>query len=167
MGPRRKAHNPASSFTTHQIDETSETTLRDLLVALLLGIIFASTALCAQDVSPFVVSNPKNKKWPAEAATRIYFSTCELVARTVRPEKPPVLRPKFVLVLGSDNDEFVNLSPAMEVHLKSWNDVKFAEAVALIATRDVVHPDQMEKIVRQSVSLANSTVSVSQLKQNQ
>ena len=78
-----------------------------------------------------------------------------------------MLRPKFVLILGSDNDEFVNLSPDMEVHLKAWNDVKFAEAVALIATRNLVHPDQMEKIVQQSVSLANSTVSVSQLKQNQ
>lgn len=137
------------------------------MVALLLGSTVASTAIYAEDIAPFAVSNPKNKKWPAEEATRIYFSTCELVARTVRPEKPPVLRPKFVLVLGSDNDEFVNLSPDMEVHLKSWNDVKFAEAVALIATRNLVHPDQMEKIVRQSVSLANSTVSVSQLKQNQ
>jgi len=167
MEPRRKTQNLSSSSTTNKAGKNSKTTLRAPLVALLLGIILASTALCAQDVSPFAVLNPKNKKWPADEATRIYFSTCELVARTVRPEKPPVLRPKFVLVLGSDNDEFVNLSPDMEVHLKSWNDVKFAEAVALIATRDVVHPDQMEKIVRQSVSLANSTVSVSQLKQNQ
>lgn len=166
MGPRRKTQNVSISSTKDNKAKNSKI-LRILLVALLLGSTVASTAIYAEDIAPFAVSNPKNKKWPAEEATRIYFSTCELVARTVRPEKPPVLRPKFVLVLGSDNDEFVNLSPDMEVHLKSWNDVKFAEAVALIATRNLVHPDQMEKIVRQSVSLANSTVSVSQLKQNQ
>lgn len=163
MGPRRKAQNVSSS-SAKATNLRNSVILRVLFLALLLGT--ASTALFAEDVAPFAVSNPKNKKWPAGEATRIYFSTCELVARTVRPEKPPVLRPKFVLVLGADNDEFVNLSPDMEVHLKSWNDVKFAEAVALIATRDIVHPDQMEKIVRQSVSLANSTVSVSQLKQD-
>jgi hypothetical protein len=120
----------------------------------------------AQDSRPFDVRNPKNRKWPAEEATRIYFSACDLVARTVRPERPPRLRPKFVLVLGADSDEFVNLSPDMEVHLKSWNAVKFAEAVALVASREVVQPDDLERIVKQSVSLANATVSVNQLKRD-
>lgn len=119
-----------------------------------------------EDALPFAVSNPKHKKWPPEEAARIYVSACDLVARTVRPEKPPHLRPKFILVLGSDNDEFVNLSPDMEVHLKSWNPTKFAEAVALVASRDVVQPDEMRRIVVESVALANSTVSVRQLKQN-
>jgi hypothetical protein len=134
--------------------------------ALVLLTVMLAAAGLAQNMTPFAVANPKNKKWSAEEAARIYFSTCDLVARSVRPEKPPLLRPKFVLVLGSDNDEFVNLSPDMEVHLKSWNAVKFAEAVALIATREVVQPDDLKKIVQQSVALANASVSVKQLRQN-
>lgn len=61
-----------------------------VLAALLLA---GSLSSRAQDGEPFAVSNPKNLKWPAEEASRIYYSACYLAARTVRPEKPPQLRP--------------------------------------------------------------------------
>jgi hypothetical protein len=45
---------------------------------------------------PFEVSNPKHKKWPEAQAARIYTWACDLLARSIRPEKPPQLHPKFV-----------------------------------------------------------------------
>jgi len=52
---------------------------------------------CAQNTLPFEVSNPSNKKWSPAEASRIYDSACDVLARTIRPEKPPHLRPKFRL----------------------------------------------------------------------
>ena len=41
--------------------------------------------------------------------SRIYFSACDHVARAIRPTKPPLLRPSFVLVLGvADNETLRN-----------------------------------------------------------
>jgi hypothetical protein len=128
-------------------------------VLLLLTAVFG----CAQNALPFEVSNPSNKKWPPVEATRIYDSACDLLARTIRPEKPPVLRPKFRLVLGTENDEFVNEGGIIEVHLKSWNPEKFAEGVVVVAVRDVVRADELARVVHLSVSLAASTVNVHDL----
>src|SRR5580704_1607178 len=81
------------------------------------GLLLLVTAVCgcAQNTLPFEVSNPGNKKWSPVEAARIYDSACDLLARTIRPEKPPVLRPKFRLVLGTENDEFVNEGGIIEV----------------------------------------------------
>ncbi len=118
---------------------------------------------CAQNTLPFEVSNPGNKKWPPAEATRIYDSACDLLARTIRPEKPPVLRPKFRLVLGAESDQFVNEGGVIEVHLKVWNPEKFAEGVVVVAVRDVIRADELARVVHQSVSLASSTVNVHEL----
>lgn len=119
---------------------------------------------CAQqNALPFEVSNPNNKKFPSVEATRIYNSACDLLARTIRPEKPPVLRPKFRLVLGADSDQFVNEGGVTEVHLKSWNPEKFAEGVVVVAVRDVLRADELARVVHQSVSLAASTINVHEL----
>jgi hypothetical protein len=129
------------------------------------ALLLASAAFgCAQQSAlPFEVSNPSNKKWqPAEAA-RIYDSACDLLARTIRPEKPPRLRPKFRLVLGSESDVFVNEGGVTEVHLKSWNPEKFAEGVVVVAVRDVLRSEDLARVVHQSVSLASSTVNVHEL----
>ena len=118
---------------------------------------------CAQNTVPFEVSNLNNKKWPPAEATRIYDSACDLLARTIRPEKPPRLRPKFRLVLGAESDQFVNEGGVTEIHLKSWNPEKFAEGVVVVAVRDVLRADDLARVVHQSVSLAASTVNVHEL----
>ncbi len=118
---------------------------------------------CAQSNLPFEVSNPGNKKWSPAEASRIYDSACDLLARTIRPEKPPRLRPKFRLVLGAESNEFVNEGGVAEVHLKSWNPEKFAEGVVVVAVRDVLRADDLARVVHQSVSLAASTVNVHEL----
>jgi hypothetical protein len=118
---------------------------------------------CAQNNLPFEVSNPGNKKWSPAEASRIYDSACDLLARTIRPEKPPHLRPKFRLVLGAESNLFVNEGGVTEVQLKSWNPEKFAEGVVVVAVRDVLRADELARVVHQSVSLASSTVNVHEL----
>jgi hypothetical protein len=121
----------------------------------------------AQDGSsaqiPFEVSNPKHMKWPELEAGRIYTQACDLLARSIRPEHPPVLRPKFRLVLGADTDEFVRDAAVTEIHLKSWNPEKFAQGVVVVALRDLVPRTDLARLARLSVSLAGSTVDISEI----
>jgi hypothetical protein len=113
---------------------------------------------------PFEVSNPKHKKWPEIEAGRIYTLACELLARSIRPEHPPQLRPKFRLVLGTDHDEFVRDSSIEELHLRSWDPEKFAQGVVVVALRDLVPRPDLARLARLSVTLAGSTVDVSDLR---
>jgi hypothetical protein len=124
------------------------------------------SSVFAQETTPFQVSNPKHKKWSSEEAGKIYYSACELLARTVRPEKPPRLHPKFLLVLGADANEVVRTDSDVEVHLKSWDADKFAEAIVMVAAREVLQRDDLTKIAHQSVSFAQGTVSVDNLREN-
>ena len=124
---------------------------------------FALSSVHAQDAVPFEVSNPKSKKWPAEQATRIYSWACDLVARAVRPEKPPRLHPKFRLVLGAKDDEYIGTGGANEIHLKSWNAEKFAQGVVVVAVKDMMQTEDVVRLAHRSVSLADSTIDVSEL----
>jgi hypothetical protein len=135
--------------------------------ALLMFLVGLGSYAPAQDALPFAVSNPKHKKWSAEEAGRIYYSACDLLARTIRPEKPPRLHPKFLLVMGADDNELVRTDTAVEIHLKAWDPDKFAEGVVVAATRELLQGDDLTKIARQSVSSAQATVSVVDLRKNQ
>lgn len=119
----------------------------------------------AQSSLPFEVSNPKHKKWPVDEAGRIYSSACELVARTIRPEKPPHLHPRFVLILGAQDNEMVRDGAVSEIHLKIWNSARFAEAVVLLATREVLKNEDVADIVRYAVISARASASVRDLRQ--
>lgn len=116
---------------------------------------------------PFEVANPKHKKWPETEAGRIYTSACDLLARSIHPEHPPQLRPKFRLVLGADSDEFVRDGAVAELHLKFWDPEKFAQGVVVVALRELVSRPDLARIARQSVTLAGSTVDVSNLRSHQ
>jgi hypothetical protein len=117
----------------------------------------------AQSALPFAVSNPKHKKWPADEATRIYFSACEMAARAIRPEQPPHLHPAFILVLGAQDDETVRSGNTLEVRLKSWRPDHFAEAVVVMAVREVLPDDQVAKVVRSALISSQASVSVGEL----
>lgn len=112
---------------------------------------------------PFDVSNPHNKKWSPAEAGRIYNSACQLLARTVRPDKPPQLHPQFTLILGTEHDEFVRDGAHVEVHLRSWEPEIFAQAVVAIAVRNLLQGDQLQEVAHQSVLLANSTINARDL----
>jgi hypothetical protein len=132
----------------------------------LLTIGFTSSVFAQQEPVPFEVANPKHKKWSSEEAGKIYYSACELLARAVRPEKPPRLHPRFLLVLGANDNEVLRTDATVEIHLKSWNADKFAEAMVMVAAREVLQRDDLTKIARQSVSFAQSTISVDRLAGN-
>jgi hypothetical protein len=117
-----------------------------------------ATAQTQAPALPFEVSNPKNKQWSPAEANRIYSSACQLLARTIRPDKPPDLHPSFRLVLGARNDEFVRDGARVEVHLRNWQPEIFAQAVVAIAVRDLLQGDQLWQVAHQSVVVANSTV---------
>jgi len=119
----------------------------------------------AQTTLPFEVSNPKHLEWSTDEAERIYTSACELVARSIRPERPPRLTPKFVLVLGTQEDETLRDGPKAEVHLKMWNPARFAEAMVLMATREILKREDVSHLTRETLMAAGASVSVSELKQ--
>lgn len=154
--------SPETKLPSCRGPRTSVRLARRLLPCAILLLVSAVCG-CAQNTLPFEVSNPRNQKWSPVEATRIYDSACDLLARTIRPEKPPHLRPKFRLVLGTDSNLFVNEGGVTEIHLKSWDPEKFAEGVVVVAVRDVLRADDLARVVRQSVSLASSTVSVREL----
>ena len=162
MGPQRTDSAFPSKLPRNL---THLRSLSSFSAAFLIVVIAVSTFVAhAQSPLPFEVSNPKNQKWSPVEAGRIYTSACELLARTVRPENPPQLHPHLLLVLGSDQDEFVRDGGVNKVHLKSWNPEKFAEAVVLGAVREVLRTDELKRVAHQSVSLADATVSPSELK---
>jgi hypothetical protein len=131
--------------------------------------LFCVTAGSGQNVAqgslPFEVSNPKHLKWPVAEAGRIYASACELVARAVRPERPPRLQPKFVLVLGAGANQIVRNDGTSEIHLTKWDPGQFAEAMVVLTTREVVKNEDVRELARSALIAAEATVSVSELKE--
>jgi hypothetical protein len=124
------------------------------------GISVGQTQSQAQNSAalPFEVSNPQKKKWQPAEAHRIYNSACQLLARTIRPDKPPEAHPQFLLVLGTESDEFVRDGNRVEVHLRNWQPEMFAQAVVAVAVRDILQWNQLQKVAHESVQIANATV---------
>jgi len=163
MGPQRK--NSASSSKPTARDLAHFCSLSSISgTVLIIVIAISACGAQAQNPLPFEVSNSKNIKWSAAEAGRIYTSACDLLARTVRPENPPQLHPKVLLVLGADRDEYLRDGGVNEIRLKSWNPEMFAEAVVLGAVREVLRTDDLLRVAHQSVSLADATVPASDLK---
>ncbi len=119
----------------------------------------------AQAVVPFEVSNPKHLSWSVEEAGRIYASACQLVARSVRPEKPPQLQPRFVLVLGAKADQMVRAGGNSEIHLRKWDPARFAEAMVLLTLREAVKNEDVIRLARETLNAAESSISVNELRQ--
>src|SRR5215470_12185989 len=126
-------------------------------------VVFASAAaVCeakavAQDLLPFDVSNPKHLRWSSQEAGRIYLLGCEVVARSIRPEHPPKLHPSFVLVLGAKEDQTVRDGNTAEVHLRSWNPARFAEAVVIMATREILKREDVRSLARDTLIAAEAS----------
>ena len=131
-------------------------------VALLISMISLMAVAQTPDL-PFRVSNPKHKKWPVDEAQRIYFAACDRVARTIRPEKPPRLQPKFVLILGADDNEAVRIGNTAEIRLKEWNPGAFSDAVVVMAAREILDPRQLASLSREALLSAEASVSVNDL----
>ena len=141
--------------SAHPIGKSARTAL---LIAMITAMAMAQTP----DL-PVRVSNPKHKKWSVDEAQRIYFAACDRVARTVRPEKPPRLQPKFVLILGADDNEAVRVGNTAEVRLKEWNPGAFSDAVVVMASREILDPRQLASLGREALLSAEASASVNDL----
>lgn len=135
------------------------------VVVVLCGLACLGGKSGAQIAVPFEVSNPKHLSWSVEEAGRIYASACQLVARSVRPESPPLLQPKFVLVLGAKADQMIRAGGNSEIHLRKWDPARFAEAMVLLTLRDAIKNEDVMELARQTLSAAESTVSVKELRE--
>jgi hypothetical protein len=135
------------------------------VVVVLCGLACLGGKSMAQAVVPFEVSNPKHLSWSVEEAGRIYASACQLVARSVRPEKPPELQPKFVLVLGTKADQMIRAGANSEIHLRKWDPGRFAEAMVLLTLREAVKNEDVMQLARETLNAAESTISVNELRQ--
>jgi hypothetical protein len=135
------------------------------VLLVLCGLAGLSRESRAQNVVPFDVSNPKHLTWSVEEAGRIYASACQLVARSVRPEKPPELQPKFVLVLGAKADQMIRAGANSEIHLRKWDPARFAEAMVLLTLREAVKNEDVMQLARETLNAAESTISVNELQQ--
>ena len=131
------------------------------------GVNGSAQASVQPSAAPFGVSNPRNKKWPADEAARIYFSACDRVARTIRPTDPPHLRPSFVLVLGAQNNETVRDGKVAEIRLKDWDESAFAQAVVILAAREIISPEDMAHLTHDALTYARASVSVGDLREEQ
>jgi hypothetical protein len=129
----------------------------------LLGAVMVSSLAVGQDESAFAVKNEKNKDWPAAEANRIYASACMLVAREVRPEHPPELRPQFTLVLGAEKDQLVERNHKIELRLKEWNREKFAHGVVLLAAREVLQNKAVMMLTQRTLSWTDAVVPAAEL----
>jgi hypothetical protein len=147
-------YKPANHATFHLL----------ALLTCLVTLLGASASAQSASELPFEVSNPKHLDLPADEANRIYSSACELVARSIRPEKPPRLAPRFVLVLGADANETLRNGALAEIHLKEWNPARFAEAMVLMATREILKNEDVMNLTRDTLMAAQASVSVSELK---
>jgi hypothetical protein len=133
---------------------------------LLLFILFLCGNSAAQAPYPFQVVNPQKKQWSPDEAYRIYTAACELVARKVRPEQPPQLRPHFLLVLGAHENEIVRNGAVSEIHLRTWDSGRFAEAAVIMAAREIVKGEDVSGLARDVLMTADASVTVNELQQD-
>jgi hypothetical protein len=157
--------NASAEFLNNLItgQHAKRTALGMCLLLLVAGA--GANGLAQENSAPFGVSNPKNKKWPVDEAARIYFSACDRLAQTVRPANPPRLRPSFVLVLGAQNNEAVRDGKVAEVRLRSWDPGAFAQAVVILAGREILSRDDLVHITHEALTYARASVSVNDLRQ--
>lgn len=144
---------------------TNATKVRWIAVAMCGLVTCFSGQMWAQISLPFEVSNPKHLTWSVEEAGRIYASACQLVARSVRPEKPPELQPRFVLILGAKADQMIRDGRNAEIHLRKWDPARFAEAMVLLTLREAVRAEDVTQLARETLNAAESTITVNELKQ--
>lgn len=144
-----------------------QTILQELLLIVrptaLVAFLMLGSLAFAQADDPFTVKNQKNKEWPAAEANRIYASACMLVAREIRPERPPELRPRFTLVLGAEKDQVLQRNQEIEIQLKSWNREKFAQAIVILAAREVVQNQNVVQLTKRTLSWTDAVVPAADL----
>jgi hypothetical protein len=136
-----------------------------IVLAICLTTALLSEKSAAQVGLPFEVSNPKHLNWSVEEASRIYASACDLVSRALRLEKPAQLQPRFLLVLGAKSDQAVRTAETTEIHLKKWDPARFAEAMVILSLRKTTRNEDVLRLTRETLNVAEASVTVQELRQ--
>ncbi len=119
-----------------------------------------TAAPASENPGLFKIVNPGRLNLSVAGAEKVYLNACQLIeAQFNRGEQ---LRPQIILHLGAIADEV--RYPNNEIMLKKWDEFRFAQAVVEIALHDLVSSEERMKLSDAAVSLANTTVSVYDLK---
>lgn len=108
----------------------------------------------------FKIINPGRLSLSIAGAEKVYLNACQLIEAQFNRGEP--LRPQIILHLGAVANEV--RYPNNEIMLKKWDEYQFAQAVVEIALHDLVSSEERLKLSDAAVSLANTTVSVCDLK---
>lgn len=149
---------------SHQIQANSWNLKQIALVGVLIATALTGSVLAqSESGAPFEVETQKNKNFPAAEAARIYNAVCVVVAREIRPEHPPLLQPRFKLVLGADKDELIQNNDVTEIRLESWDREKYAQAVVILAGREILKTKHISQLSRRALAWTDAVVPMSDL----
>ena len=157
-----KSKSTSQQYSQQQFQDNFWNLRRIALMIVFLTAVFSSSAF-AQSDGPFAIRNQKNRKFPVSEASRIYEAVCIVVAREVRPEHPPLLQPHFTLVLGAGKDELVQQNQMAELHLTDWDREKFAQAVVVLAVREILKGDSVPLLSRRALAWTDAVVPMADL----
>ena len=157
-----KSNSTSQQYSQEQFQDNLWNVQRIALMAIFLTAVFSSSAF-AQGDSPFAIRNQKNKKFPVSEASRIYEAVCVVVGREVRPEHPPLLQPRFTLVLGAEKDELIQQNQVAELHLTDWSREKFAQGVVVLAMHEVLKADSVPMLSKRALAWTDAVVPMAEL----
>jgi hypothetical protein len=108
----------------------------------------------------FKIVNPGKMTLSISGAEKVYLNACRLIEEQFSRTVP--VRPQLILHLGALENEV--RYPNNEIMLKKWDEYRFAQAVVEIALHALVTSEERLRLSDQAVSLANTTVTVCDLK---
>ncbi|MBZ5643956.1 MAG: hypothetical protein LAO19_14435 [Acidobacteriia bacterium] len=108
----------------------------------------------------FKIVNPSRVSLSIAGAERVYLNACRVIEEEFSRTAP--IRPQVILHLGAA--ENVVRYPNNEILLKKWDEYRFAQAIVEIAIHEMVSSEERLRLSDQAVNLANTTVSVCDLK---
>jgi hypothetical protein len=143
------------------------------LIATLLVLASASLAQSSSDGS-FSVHHSKHEKFSLSSAKMreaesLYRSACEVVQHEFGSSSGE-LHPHFRVVIGAKRNEVDltsrnnQLSGTIEIRLKKWNPMMFAEGVVVVAFKTMLTIDMIKQLSSRAVSYSGVTVDVAESK---
>ena len=94
-------------------------------------------------------------------AETLYRNTCAIVQRDFRSSSE--LHPRFVVVLGTEQDELYAVHGKTEIRLRNWNPSRFTQGVVILAFREMLTADAIQQLAKRAVQYSNATVDVTVL----
>jgi len=132
-----------------------------------LAILCLTFALAPRVHAQFRVENPHHLDFPQERAQLIINSARQVVAEEFHLQDARDVEFPLTLVLGSADeyyDENEN-TKAYAIHLRKWDEVKFAVSVVRLSVHRLITKDRRDKMLARVLNRVNrvSPVDVSQL----